>query len=74
MVQLTKEQAIQFAKSGNWKKLDFRALALFCLSQKLLCVPFDKVHEAVEVMLKRPVFTHEFAHPEHLMEELLTKL
>jgi len=34
-------------------------------------MPFDVFHEAVEKSLGRPVYTHEFAHPELLMEGLI---
>lgn len=61
MEQLTKEQAIAFADSGAWQKLDIRARAVFQMEQNRLCMPFGEFHKAVEEALGRPVFTHEFA-------------
>ncbi len=34
--------------------------AEFQITQNLLCMPFDKFHEAIEKTLNRPVYTHEF--------------
>jgi len=60
MEQLTTEQAIAFAESGAWQKLDAKALALFQMEQDKLCMPFGEFHKAVEETLGRPVWTHEF--------------
>ncbi len=59
-VQLTKEQAIEFAENGAWKEMTFRQRAEFQMLQRLLCMPFDIFHGAVEKTLGRPVYTHEF--------------
>lgn len=60
MKQFTKEQAIEFCESKGWEKLDFGQRARFQMKQQLMCMPFDKFHEAVEKTLGRPVWTHEF--------------
>ncbi len=60
MKQLSKEEAIALGKSEKWKSWPDRALVGFQLSQKNLCVPFDVFHEAIEKVLDRPVWTHEF--------------
>ena len=60
MKQLTKKQAIKMAKSEIWKDMTFDEIVKFQLFQKLLCMPFDKFHEAMEKVLGRPIFTHEF--------------
>ena len=70
-MQITKEKAIELARSGFWKNLTYRERAIFQLSQQLLCMPFSVFHEAVEKTLGRPVLTHEFARPDLLMEELI---
>jgi hypothetical protein len=72
VIQLTKEQAIEFAESGAWKEMTFRQRAVFQMFQPLLCMPFDIFHEAVEKTLGRPVYTHEFGSMNHdgLMAEL----
>lgn len=36
-----------------------------------LCLDFSRFHEAVEKVLQRPVFTHEFAEPDELKKEYL---
>ena len=72
MRQFTKEEAITFAESNQWEPLSFRERALLQFSQKLLCMPFDKFHEATEKALGRPVFTHEFGlNYDGLIAELL---
>jgi len=71
MNQLTKEQAIKFAESGIWKEWTDHQIVEFQLFQKKLCMDFGRFHEAVEKVLDRPVYTHEFAWPEHLREEFL---
>lgn len=70
--QMTEEQAIEFAKSGAWESLDLRQRATFQIQQQLLCMPFEKFHEAVEKTLGRPVYTHEFGFNwEGIYRELL---
>ena len=59
--QVTKDQAIALYNSGEWKTWTHEQVVRFQLFQKLLCVPFDRFHEAITSVLGRPVFTHEFA-------------
>jgi hypothetical protein len=70
MEQLTKEQAIAFYDNRNWEQLTTHERAMFQIEQDLLCIPFDKFHEAVEETLGRPVWTHEFANRDRLRAEL----
>ena len=65
IIQLTKEQAIEFAKSEAWKEMTLRQRAEFQVLQPLLCMPFSIYHEAVEKTLGRPVYTHEFSNLGH---------
>lgn len=60
MRSLTKEEAIELAKSEAWKGMSLFERAFFQLHQDRLCMPFDVFQEAVEKSLGRPVFTHEF--------------
>lgn len=71
-LELTKDQAIMIAESGIWKDWTDREKAEFQLYTRLLCMPFDVFHKAVEKTLGRPVYTHEFASSvaENLREEL----
>lgn len=70
-VQLTREQAIAFHDSGEWKNWTYEQKVRFQLFQKKLCIPFDVFHEAVEKVLDRPVYTHEFANYEAIVMEYL---
>lgn len=60
MRQLTKDEAIEFSQSEKWKDWPDKALVGFQLFQKKLCVPFSVFHAAIERVLDRPVWTHEF--------------
>ena len=73
MRQFTKEQAVKIYKSGIWKDMTFKQLVDLQLFQNLLCIPFDKFHEAMEKVLNRSVWTHEFAFFEDLEKEYLGK-
>lgn len=70
MKELTREQAIALGESEFWKTMTPRDIADFQLNTRLLCMPFEIFHEAVEVALGRPVFTHEFAYSDNLRAEL----
>lgn len=60
-------------KYGNnawWNADDLRILAYFQLKEETLMVTFDEFHEGVEMLLGRPVWTHEFGiNIEGLIEE-----
>lgn len=71
MQQLTQEQAVSFDKNELWKDWTNEEIVRFQLFQKRLCMPFNKFHEAVEDVFKRPVFTHEFAYSDELKKEYL---
>jgi len=72
MEQLTTEQAIAFAESGVWKEWDNEQIVRFQLFQSKLCMPFSRFHEAIEKVLDRPVYTHEFGlNPDGIKEEYL---
>lgn len=57
--QMAKEQAIAFHDARAWENLSSRQIVDIQLFQKLLCVPFDVFHKALEEQLGRPVYTHE---------------
>ena len=71
MKQLTEKQAIEFGNSGVWKEWTPEQIVRFQLFQDRLCMPFDKFHEAIEKVLKRPVFTHEFGSHSNIIKEYL---
>jgi hypothetical protein len=69
---MLKKQAIKLYKSGWWKEVSDYDKVKFQLFEKRLCMPFDVFHGAVERVLGRPVFTHEFGmNVEGLRNEFL---
>lgn len=71
---MTQEDAIRMADSSWWTELPIEEAARFQLFEERLCMPFSDFHGGVEKLLKRPVFTHEFAfadQPGGLREEAL---
>jgi hypothetical protein len=66
---LTSEEAIRIAKSGVWKKWSDDEVVKFQLYQNYLCMNFSRYHEAIEHVLGRGVWTHEFIKPELLQAE-----
>ena len=73
MEQLTHEEAIAIYDSKCWESWDNAKVARLQLFQNYLFLPFGKFHEAVEEILCRPVWTHEFANRERLVDEMLGK-
>lgn len=69
MKQLTKEQAIAFAESGEWKDWTDEEIVRFQLYQKKLCMDFHRFHLAVGKVLGREVYTHEFANWDAIVAE-----
>lgn len=58
--QMTEKQAIAFGNSEAWKTMTDRQIVELQLFTQRLCVPFDRFHQAIEVVLGRGVWTHEF--------------
>jgi hypothetical protein len=68
---MTKEEAIKLAESKFWEKMSYREIATFQLYEDRLCMPFSVFHEAMEKVLERPVYSHEFGlNREALKREL----
>ena len=67
---MTKDQAIALASSKWWENVPARDIAIFQLNEPLLCMDFGSFHKAVEDACRRPVWTHEFANPDHLLAEI----
>lgn len=74
MEQLTTKQAIAFHDSREWETWTDQEIAAFQIGQKKLCVPFSRFHAAMEVVLGRPVWTHEFAKADLLRDEMAGKI
>ena len=60
MPEITKEQAIELGKSEFWEKMTQEEIAEFQINTDALCMPFGVFHQAMEIALGRPVWTHEF--------------
>jgi len=58
---VTRDEALAKAATKWWEAATDREIVQFQLPEPLLCMPFSRFHEAVEKILGRPVFTHEFA-------------
>lgn len=71
MTELTKEEAIKLVETKWWEGADNYNIVKFQLFTDKLCMPFDVFHEAIESVLNRPVFTHEFAYVDDLRKEFL---
>lgn len=69
MDQYTTAQAIAFHDRREWKQWNDKQIVDLQLYQDRWCVPFDRFHAAVEAVLGRPVWTHEFANMKRLQEE-----
>ena len=67
---MTKEEAIALAKSEWWKEYPEKDVALAQLKQPKLCIPFGEFQEIVNKAIGRGVFTHEFAEPSRLIQEI----
>lgn len=72
MLELSKDKATELCDSGWWGGLSARQIAGFQLFADRLCMPFSVFHEAVEEVLFRSVWTHEFGlNPDGLRMEFL---
>ncbi len=71
MKQFTTEQAIAFANNGVWKEWTNEQIVRFQLFQDKMCMPFSRFHEAIEKVLNRPIYTHEFASINEIKKEYL---
>jgi len=69
--QLTENEAIAVSESGIWKEWTNEQIVRLQLFQRKLCMPFDRFHEAIEDVLGRPVYTHEFAFGGNIEAEYL---
>ncbi len=57
---MTKDEALAKFDSGWWETASSRDIVKFQLFEPRLCMPFDAFQKAVEVMLDRPIWIHEF--------------
>lgn len=57
---MTEQQAIALYDSKWWESRSAFDIVSFQLFEERLCMPFGDFHKAVEEVLGRPVWTHEF--------------
>lgn len=69
--EIAKDRAIAMASTGWWEGVPDIDVVRFQLFQRCLCMDFSDFYGAVERVLGRPVYTHEFAKPELLRDEFL---
>lgn len=67
---MTKEEAIAKAETHWWLTSTPEEIVGFQLFEEKLCMPFPEFHAAIENVLGRPVWTHEFADCKALQDEL----
>ncbi|WP_101910068.1 hypothetical protein [Marasmitruncus massiliensis] len=65
----TKEEAIAKGESRWYEGKSPQEIVEFQLYEDRLCMPLELYREAVEKVLGRPVFTHEYKEPERLIAE-----
>lgn len=65
--------AVAYAETGWWKNKTAREIVQFQLFTNELCMDFADFQKAVEEVLGRPVYTHEFGSVgcAHLQKEFL---
>lgn len=72
MKQFTREEAIRIYESRVWKDMTDEQIVKLQLFQKMISVPFQRYHEALENVLGRRIFTSEFDNSESLVKEYLS--
>ena len=71
MYSIGREKAIELAETHWWELCSNREIVETQLFIVELCCPFGVLHEAVEKVLNRPVYTHEFGSAGNLKAEFL---
>lgn len=66
---MDKDKAIELYESGWWKNKTAREIVQFQLYEERQCMPIEEFQKALEEVLKRPVYTHEFADQKGLQAE-----
>ncbi|CDX01429.1 Hypothetical protein DPCES_1542 [Desulfitobacterium hafniense] len=66
---MTKEEATAKSESRWYEGKSPQEIVEFQLYEDKLCMPLQLYQEAVEKVLGRPVYTHEYKTPERLIAE-----
>ena len=72
-ISIGSDSAIKMSETKWWEKASPEEIVSHQLFVAELCMPFDEFHKAVEIVLDRPVWTHEFAFADKLASEYLGK-
>lgn len=67
---MTKAEALALFETRWWESKSPAEIATFQLNEERLCMPWSEFQGAVGKALGRPVWTHEFADPKSLRDEL----
>ena len=70
---MTQEEAIAKGATKWWETATPEEIVELQLFEEFLCVPFPIYHGAIEKVLGRPVWTHEFGSQGRLKEEYARK-
>ena len=74
-IEINSEMAKELAETKFWETMSAKNIALFQLTVKYLCMPFEVFHKALEEALNRPVYTHELGlNWNGLLKELLGEI
>lgn len=66
---MTYEEAMAKIETKWWEDKTYKEIVDFQLYEERLCCPLSVFQEAMEKVLDRPVYTHEFADFEALQNE-----
>lgn len=66
---LTKDEAVALSESGWYEGKSVQEIVEFQLGESHLCMPFDRLQQALEITLGRPVFADEFPDQGRLAQE-----
>jgi hypothetical protein len=69
-----KKTKAKYGKNHWWASKDPKELFWGQINEPILIIDFGKFHEAAEKALGRPVWSHEFARPDVLIQEYQGKI
>jgi len=67
---MTLDEALAKVDTRWWETASDREIVDFQLNEERLCMPFGEFQRAMESVLGRGVWTHEFANPQALRDEI----
>jgi hypothetical protein len=70
---LTEKEALEFYHQETWRDWTDDEIVKFQLYEECLCVPWSRLHAAVDAVLNRSVGVQEFCNMEKLQAEYEAK-